>query len=616
MIRRLVPILAVAALLAGCSGFPNQGPVAEGPRVDGVGIGAQALAPPPAAGAGPAAIVAGFLTAGEDVHEDHKVAREFLASAQMLWNPADGVVVLAAAPRITVQSGGSDRGQNGSPDDDRVTETATVRVQGTVTARVDRNGLMRLPTAGATDEDSPVLDITYQLVRDDHGRWRIARLPGGADGRGLVLTTGQFGSTFRAVSLYFAEPGDRWLVPDLRWFPDLDYFDPTPTATLAVKALLSGPAPWLGDVGTTGPRAKLTAVGGVKIDRDVVHVDLDPRIIDTTKDRPEQRRILRAQLLATLHDLVNASQVVLTADQARLEVPEGPVPSVWSGQPVPASAQLGRADGEPQPRLDAASPLCLTGANRVGELDQSGTKPTCRESAAWSARAGAGLRLPTSDASGTLVAGVVHAGTGIVAAAPSVPPRQVLTGAGLTAPSVDPEGWVWSTTGDGRVVAGALAAKQRTVGAVWLDGARVTSVRLSREGARALLLVVRNGVTQAVVTGVVRGEDGAPAGFATGALPVIGDVGAARDAAWLDDSRVVVLGNDPARKGLYVIGGQVGGEAGLPFVPKPAPAGAVGLAVNSDVDVYVRLAAGTTFAFASVPGVWKPMDVRDLTLPN
>ena len=42
----------------------------------------------------------------------------------------------------------------------------------------------------------------------------------------------QFLSTFRQIPLYFADATGRWLVPDLRWFPDLDAVDPTPTAML------------------------------------------------------------------------------------------------------------------------------------------------------------------------------------------------------------------------------------------------------------------------------------------------------------------------------------------------------------------------------------------------
>ena len=143
------------------------------------------------------------------------------------------------------------------------------------------------------------------------------------------------------MSLYFADPTGRWLVPDLRWFPELDP-TPTPTATLVVKAMLAGAAPWLGQIGETAG-ARLTAVPGVQIDGGVAHVDLDHSVYDATKQKPERRRVLVAELQATLQDLVGTSQVVLTSDQAKLEVPDGPVPMVWTAPTTATSAQLGRA---------------------------------------------------------------------------------------------------------------------------------------------------------------------------------------------------------------------------------------------------------------------------------
>jgi hypothetical protein len=626
---RLAAVVAAALLAAGCSGFPDRGPVLEGRKVDAPGNGLQSFAAPPVRGASPAAIVDGFLHAGEDVHEDHKVAREFLASPQTPWQPDEKVVVLDKAPQVTLvppgTAGGRSPSSGGSAPAPRPGDVAAVRVAGEIVAHVDGRGLMALPTANGTGTQSPSFDGQYHLVADEHGQWRIDKVPAGA---GLVLTDEQFLSSFRPIPLYFADATGRWLVPDVRWFPYLDA-DPAPTAMLVVSALLQGPAPWLGPAGdhaavTTGtvPRTQLTPVGGVRIDGDVVHVDLDNTIRNAS---PEQRLLLHAQLTATLRDLVNASDVVLTAGQAALDIPPGVGPRPWSRTLPQSTGQLGRVDGVGQPRQDQQGlvtdqqPLCLDPKNRVGELDTSPAGAVCRERKDLGALTRSDLTLATTDAAGRLVAGLVAGGTAVVATpaftSPPVAPQQVLTGAGLTAPGIDALGWVWSGTSDGRVLAGRLGSRQRLIDAPWLAGATIRAVRVSPEGARALLLVTRGSVTQALVTGVVRGTDGAPVALsAVPPLRVLGDLTRAVDGAWADARDVVVLGSRTADTHLYVFQAQVGGESGQALISSRVSDDATGLAVSSPVDVYVRTADGKSAA--SVLGRWKLLEIRGLTLPD
>lgn len=625
--RSVTGLLALAAaaamLLSGCSGFPARGPVVEGRRVEAAGSGLQSFADPPRQGGSPEVIVDGFLRAGEDVHEDHKIAREYLASPQSDWRPEEDVVILDGPPQLALESASAraPRATPASAQPPRVGDTASVRVTGRVLARVDSRGLMTLPSAGVP----ATLDVTYHLVYREDRQWRIDGIPPNA---GLVLTDEQFRSGFRSVSLYFADATGRWLVPDLRWFPDLDAVDPAPTALLVVSALLQGPAPWLGQAGphaavTTGAvsRTELTAVGGVRIEDDVVHVDLDSGI---RRASPEQRRLLQAQLDATMRDFVGASQVVLTAGQAALDVPAAGGPGLWPQPSFSGSAQLGRTDAANQGRQDQRGfgpdpePLCLTVKNRVGELDTSQRTPACRERKDL-AGLGAGVSLPTEDAAGRIVAGLQQGGGSVVAVpayvSPSAQPQQVLTGPGLAPPSIDNHGWIWSAAQDGRVLAGRLGDRQREVTAPWLAGAGVEAVRISPEGARALLLVSRGGSTQAWITGVARLADGTPVGFSAGRpLRVVGDLTRAVDAGWSDAGDVVVLGSQGDQH-LYVLSAQVGGGRGQPLVGRWVPDNATGLAVSGSVNVYVRTA--DRGSYASVVGEWKKLsDVRDLTLPN
>jgi hypothetical protein len=623
----LAAVVAAGLLAAGCSGFPDRGPVVGGRKVDSEGNGLQSFAAPPAPNASPTAIVDGFLHAGEDVHEDHKVAREFLASPQTAWQPDETVVVLAAAPKVTlvrpaaVRAGASSAAPTPAPGD-----VAAVRVTGQVVAHVDRGGLMTLPTAHGTGTEAPSFDAEYGLVADKQGQWRIDRIPAGA---GLLLTHEQLVSTFRPIPLYFADATGRWLVPDMRWFPQLDVVDPTPTAMLVVNALLRGPAPWLGPAGdqvavTTGAVAgtQLTPVGGVRLDGDVVHVDLDKTIRNASLER---RLVLHAQLSATLRDLVNASDVVLTAGQAALAIAPGKGPRPWTTAATFRSGQQGPADGAGQARQDQQGlgtdqpPLCLDQKNRVGDLDTSQAKPVCRERKDLGGLTRSDLTLARADATGSLVACLVAGGTAVVAAPafryPPAVPRRVLTGPGLTAPAIDPEGWVWSSTSDGRILAGRLGNRQQQIQAPWLDGGAIRAVRISPEGARALLLISRGTTTQALVTGVVRRGDGTPVEFSSATpVRVLGDLTRAVDGAWSDPRTVVVLGSRAPDAHLYVIQAQVGGEAGQPLFSSPVSAAATGLAVSSPVDVYVRTLDGRSAA--SVLGSWKPLDVRGLTSPN
>ena len=297
-----------------------------------------------------------------------------MASPQTDWRPEDDVVIVDAPPRLSPASRSS---AAGGP---RAGDTATVRVTGRVLARVDSRGLMSLPSAAG----AAALDVTYHLVLSKNLQWRIDAIPEGA---GLVLTDEQFRSSFRSVSLYFADATGHWLVPDLRWFPELDTIDPAPTAMLVVSALLQGPAPWLGQPGpraavTTGAvsRTELTPVGGVRIEGDVVHVDLDNAIRAAS---PEQRA--PAARAAAGHDArlrrCRRRGPDGRADGARRS-PVGPRALVAAG--VSGSAQLGRRDAADQGRRPAGLRLGPRAAvsddeDRPGELDTSQRTPTCRE---------------------------------------------------------------------------------------------------------------------------------------------------------------------------------------------------------------------------------------------
>lgn len=106
---RAAAVLAVfGAVLAGtltaCAGLPTSGPVRQG-----LDMGPQIVPPlrlrfePPRAGASPAEIVRGFLTAGSDLDDDAAAPRAFLTGRALReWQPRSRVVVHAGTrPRIS-----------------------------------------------------------------------------------------------------------------------------------------------------------------------------------------------------------------------------------------------------------------------------------------------------------------------------------------------------------------------------------------------------------------------------------------------------------------------------------------------------------------------------------
>ena len=87
-----------------------------------------------------------------------------------------------------------------------------------------------------TSIPSNAFDLTFGLVKNDDGQWRISSAP-----NGTVLSPDRFASIFERYELYFYDPSYQYLVPDLRWFRS----DSGAPSTV-VDALLAGPSSRLG----------------------------------------------------------------------------------------------------------------------------------------------------------------------------------------------------------------------------------------------------------------------------------------------------------------------------------------------------------------------------------
>jgi hypothetical protein len=128
-------------------------------------------------------------------------------------------------------------------------------------------------------------------------------------------------------------------------------------------------------------------------------------------------------------------------------------------------------------------------------------------------------------------------------------PEPLLTGADLTAPSVDPRAWVWSTSAasTGVVTAARPGEGVTEVAAAWLAGRRVASLRVSHDGTRALVTSTDpDGRGHVDLAGIERAPDGRPVALTPaveGAVaPQLEEV---VEAVWTGEATVAVLGAGP-----------------------------------------------------------------------
>ena len=113
----------------------------------------------------------------------------------------------------------------------------------------------------------------------------------------------------------------------------------------------------------------------------------------------------------------------------------------------------------------------------------------------------------------------------------------------LTAPSFDPLGWVWTAATSGSAVRAGRPGHPTVAVLVtgWPTGLRVTSLRISRDGTRALVSGQRRRGGVLFVCAVERDRNLVPVRLGP-PQTVLPDLVTARSAAWLDQRRVVVLG--------------------------------------------------------------------------
>lgn len=533
----------LGALLAGCgASLPDSGQAGPGRDVgEAAGEPLQAVPEGPRPGAQPAEVVGGFLHAGAGFEDDHAVARTFLTGAAVTtWRPGRRTLVYPDDRTLTVTASG----------------TGSVRrvvARAPVWGTVNDAGELVLAEPGTT------ANAEFEVARV--GRvWRIQQV---ASDVGLWMPRYEFERLYTAVRVSFVAAGTRVLVPDLRWYAGAR----AGLATFLVRELLRGPPPALRGAVTTGaPPGTALSVDAVTTSAGIAQVDLSSIALRATADERQQ---LWAQLSATLRQLPQVSGIDVTVAGAAYPV---------AGVAAPAgSGDLGYSED-----VKVTGPALVLSGGRLLQVDSATGRLTADRSGRFVGDVDvSGLRSVSAGPESGLLVGVESAGTRLVRVAPSSPREVLARGLDLAPAVIDRAGWAWTadrglpdTVLLSPATTSALAAvgpgqRTATLRTTWLEGRRVLTVDVSRDGARvAVVSVGEGGRTRLDVAGVVRDAAGRPTALAAPRGAAQGLAGV-RDVSWADRINLAVLAGPADALQPYQV--EVGGlVTALPTVKVPA----------------------------------------------
>ena len=536
MASRAAAVLALLlAALTGCASIPTAGPVVAGPPVEGdveTNLRFQPISPP--AGASPRAVVQGFLLAAAGPEDDHAFARAYLSPAVAdAWRPGTGTAVYDGSTLdLGLAQAGEDlaEGEEPAPDGGEVTVTLSARVLATV----DAGGRYTAQPPGTSGQ------VAYTVARS-RGEWRISSLP-----HGLLVDEAGFDLAFSSYQLYFVDPTASFLVPETRWFPDR-----RSVATTLASQLLRGPSQWLRDAVTTGfpDGAQLTAPAAVTVVDGEAQVDVTRSALRASAD---ERALMQAQLQATLRPVRAISSVRMTVEGSQLVLPRTVPPLVRAPavDPVPVAVAGGT--------LVALRDGALLPVEGVPQLQDVEISDPAKGPASYAVLAQDRRQL-------------LHVVPGSPAA-----PAPLLEGTDLTAPSIDSRSWVWSTSAlsSGTVTAVRPGTGAAEVEAPWLEGRRISSLRVSGDATRVVVTsAAADGRPLVDLAGVVRAADGRPVALVPAShASLLPDLVEVREAVWAGEATIAVLGRagDQEQPAVWVSG--VLGPTGPPLAPPPVDA--------------------------------------------
>lgn len=539
-------VLAALVGVTGCLSLPDQGGVQQGLDRPPADSGLEIVAPGPAVNAEPREIVEGFLLASSlGLGDDFDRAYEFMTTAgASTWDALGGVTIYSDDQPMTIEVG--EEGGGGSVG---VPVTVTVPVAATVAP--DGTYVDAAPGTSQPFE--------FQLVKVVDDQWRISQLD-----PGVLMSEVTFGTQYRDVSVYFlSSDATPRLVPDMRWVPR------SRSVSSSVRALLGGPAEWLGSpaVVSAFPDGTTLGVEGIEIEDRVATVSLSQQFLAAS---PVDRAYARTQLSETLRQLGQISRVEISVDANLLTfdqslAPIAPTPVPLRGPTVLTVDGLGLVTGD---RLTEISGITVPdGVTDVAVPYESG--PTV---------------------------GLLSSSTLVALTDEPEATSLLAPGGSLLPPSYDVQGWVWTgptgpASNEGELyVVDPVTGAADTVAVPDLVGADVVALRVSREGSRLTYAVRTDGSITIYVAAIVRDPDGHPRTLAAGRT-VGNPMVQLHDLIWVGEVGLAVLGQT-AEADLTVLLLGVGG----PSAPLPSVEGAASIAAGDGPrELYLATAEGDLY---------------------
>lgn len=553
-VSAVVAALLAAVLLAGCAQIPTNSAVGKS-QDSAVTLGnAPQYSPPgPRDGATPQATIDGFFNAGSGYQNDFTVARQFLAPAQAVsWKPSNRTLVFRGSPTVVATG-----------------QENVYRYEFDLAYSVDAEGIAT-PFPTGTKEH---IDVTLSQV---DGQWRLSKIP---DGTAIPEAT--FKDLYKPFSLYFYDPSFTTLVPDVRWF-----IDNSGVAKSLVSALIAGPAPYLRSaVASAFPQ-------GIRLERESVPIVDNTAQVDLTAELRDasftDRQRMHNQLVQTFSSISSVVGVTLQTNQSDVTL-EDPT----AGRPAP------------QPVVDPKVPSWQIGV-AGGELVQYANRQATRIDGLRGVSQ-FGPHEPAAAVSQHLYA-FIGDGPALYSVMPNEAPRHLDSRSTLTPPSISPFDWIWTVGpgGDGATevvaykpvgVAEGAEVPRVVLKPGWLAGRTVEDLRISRDGARALVLSSQGGTTVLQLAGVVRAPDGTPRDLTT-PITLTTTEKNPRRAVWVDETTILVSGvssSDPVTPELVTLKGSEPNQ-----LPPLAGIQAIS-AGNGQQEIYAQTSAGI---FALVRTTW------------
>ncbi|MCK5892661.1 GerMN domain-containing protein [Aeromicrobium sp.] len=324
--RRVAMVLVAALVLPGCASLPTATDVE---RASDVEVGSDLITyqpAPPAPGAEPQEIVAGFLDAMLAYPVSSGTASAYLSSdAAAEWAAGDGVRIYRS-PVIQVRETGE--------------TTTLVDLDLQESGRLDRNGHFIAAQGSAS--------FALELVLDD-GDWRIANPPAG-----LAVTQGYFETYYEALDVFLFDVRGEQLVAD----PVHLQVGERLATSLTAALVAGGPPRVAGETRTYVPDpsdwnpAVTVAQGRATVEFSTSLTTLDLEV----------RRRLSAQVVRTLSQVPGVSVVRIVGSDGPLVAggtADQPV-SAWARfDPPPATGRAGAVVDDVVSTLDGqvASPV-------------------------------------------------------------------------------------------------------------------------------------------------------------------------------------------------------------------------------------------------------------------